>query len=57
MNKRKKSGIIDFAIGLALTLATLAAFYFEWTPTHILECKVILIRDCARCVSILKLNV
>jgi CHASE2 domain-containing sensor protein/tRNA A-37 threonylcarbamoyl transferase component Bud32 len=40
MKKVIKSGITDIAIGIVLTLATLAAFYFEWTPTQFLECKM-----------------
>ena len=40
MKKSIKSGITDIAIGIVLTLATLAAFYFEWTPTQFLECKM-----------------
>ena len=40
MKKHIKSGITDIAIGIVLTLITLAAFYFEWIPTQFLECKM-----------------
>lgn len=40
MKKLIKSRITDVAIGIALTLITLAAFYFEWTPTQFLESKM-----------------
>ncbi len=40
MKKLIKSGISDIIIGIVLTLLTLAAFYFEWTPTEFLEYKV-----------------
>ena len=40
MKKHIKSGITDIAIGIVLTLITLAAVYFEWSPTQFLECKM-----------------
>jgi CHASE2 domain-containing sensor protein/tRNA A-37 threonylcarbamoyl transferase component Bud32 len=40
MKKLIKSGIADIAIGIVLTLLTLVAFYFEWTPTQFLEWKM-----------------
>lgn len=40
MKKIIKSGITDIVIGIGLTLLTLAAFYFKWTPTEFLEYKI-----------------
>jgi len=37
MKKTMKTGMSDFAIGLFLTLLTLSAFYFEWSPTEYLD--------------------
>ena len=40
MKKLIKSGISDIVIGIVLTILTVGAFYFGWTPTQYLEYKI-----------------
>jgi len=40
MKKLIKSCISDIVIGITLTILTVGAFYFGWTPTQYLEYKI-----------------